>query len=127
MTNLCTVMPTGAVGSSTRTASKERVPRLWRRHGGIVELYGALNSQPALAGFVIEELIVEAQAEVDKHPGGRRNHDLVLRGRLANGDGAVVCIEAKAGESLGQRLVGQRAVGRAVTHLRAEALSPHFA
>jgi hypothetical protein len=43
----------------------------------------------------------KAQSTFDKHPGGRRNHDLVVHGRLTNGDRLVVCVEAKAGEDLG--------------------------
>lgn len=88
-------------------------PTLAAAWAGPVEVFGALEHASSLAGLVIEEAVVEAQAKVDDHPGGRRNHDLVLRGRLPNGDRAVVCVEAKAGEPLGLPVIGQRAAARA--------------
>ena len=79
---------------------------------GIVELYGSLNRESGLHGFVMDEIIVEQQATVDRYPGGRRNHDLVVRGCLPQGQRVVVCVEAKAGEDLGATVKDQRKVAR---------------
>lgn len=99
-------------------------PTLAAAWSGLVEMQGALNLQPALAGFLIEDVVVEAQAKVDGYPGGRRNHDLVARGHLPNGDGAVVCVEAKAGEPLGLTIVGQRAAAKAAKQKNANSNAP---
>lgn len=82
-------------------------PTLAAAWSGLVDVHAALSGQPALEGFVIDDLIVEAQANVDGYSGGRRNHDVVLRGHTATGERTVVCIEAKAGESLGDTISGQ--------------------
>jgi hypothetical protein len=44
---------------------------------------------------------VEAESHFDEH-GGPRNHDAVVHGHLPDGSRIVVCVEAKAGEALGQ-------------------------
>jgi hypothetical protein len=44
---------------------------------------------------------VEAESHFDLH-GGPRNHDAVVHGHLPDGRRVVVCVEAKAGEALGQ-------------------------
>jgi hypothetical protein len=56
-------------------------------------------------GLVIEEAIAAAQVAFDSYPGGRRNHDLLLRGRVADGP-IVVGLEAKADETFGETAAG---------------------
>jgi hypothetical protein len=84
-------------------------PTLAAVWAGPVELVGALESAPAVAGAPIEKIVVEAQSGFDKLPGGRRNHDLVAHARLPNGERLVVCVEAKADEDMGQTVAGCRA------------------
>lgn len=89
-------------------------PTLAAAWSGVVELYGALADQPSLAGFVIEQAAVEGTSVFDTYD-GPRNHDLVLRGHVPSGDRVVVCVEAKAGEDLGDTIEKQRVrAGKAV-------------
>jgi hypothetical protein len=75
-------------------------PTLAEAWAGPLELFGALRYEPALEGLRIDEIIVEGQSAVDEFS-GPRNHDLIVRGQLSSTDRVVVCIEAKAGETLG--------------------------
>jgi len=88
-------------------------PTLAAAWAGPVEVIGALGRLPQLAGFVLEQIVVERESHFDAY-GGPRNHDLVARGRLADGDRVVVCIEAKAGEEFGQTVeqYGRAAQGK---------------
>lgn len=54
------------------------------------------------AGLSIESAVAEAQVSFDDYPGGKRNHDLLIRGRCASG-AIVIGLEAKADESFGRR------------------------
>lgn len=83
-------------------------PTLAAVWAGPVELFGALESAPALAGALMDKIVVEAQSSFDELRGGRRNHDLVVHARLPNGERLVVCVEAKADEDLGQTIAGCR-------------------
>lgn len=83
-------------------------PTLATAWAGPVELCGALRRATALSDITVERVVVESQATFDQHGGGRRNHDLVLHGRLAQGDRVVVCVEAKAGEDFGPTVEGYR-------------------
>lgn len=76
-------------------------PTLAAAWAGPVEVIGVLGRLPQLADFLLEQIVVERESHFDAY-GGPRNHDLVARGRLADGDRVVVCVEAKAGEDLGQ-------------------------
>lgn len=69
---------------------------------------GALRQQPDFQGLRLTLIAVEAQSAVDTFS-GPRNHDLVARGELPNGERAVVCVEAKAGESFGATMKQQTA------------------
>jgi len=88
-------------------------PTLAAVWAGPVELFGALHRQPALLGLVIDDVVVEGQSAVDEFS-GPRNHDLVLRGHLANGERAVVCVEAKAGEDFGPTVARQAKAAAAI-------------
>ena len=92
-------------------------PTLAAVWAGPVELFGALHREPRLDGLVVDEIVVEAQSAVDEFS-GRRNHDLIVRGHLPNGEGVVVCIEAKAGEDFGPT-VAQRARAAAAATIAA--------
>ena len=76
-------------------------PTLAAAWAGPLELMGALRKLPQFADVVLDEVIVERESRFDRY-GGPRNHDLVARGRLPNDERIVVCVEAKAGEALGQ-------------------------
>src|SRR3954447_3469152 len=76
-------------------------PTLAAAWSGPKELIGALHELPQFDGLVLERVLVEAESKFDDY-GGPRNHDAVVHGRLPNGDLVVVCVEAKAGEDLGQ-------------------------
>ena len=78
-------------------------PTLAAAWSGPVELIGALRTLPIFDDFVIESVIVERESRFDAHR-GPRNHDLVAYGRLPDGARVVVCVEAKAGEDLGQTI-----------------------
>lgn len=80
-------------------------PVLAQAWSGPVELYAALSQTPELADLVIESIAVEVQTSFDSYD-GPRNHDLVVEGD-ANGAKTVICIEAKAGESLGAEVSKQ--------------------
>lgn len=82
-------------------------PTLAAAWSGPLELLNALDRQPALTGLRIESLHVEAQTAFDKHPGGARNHDLLIVGTAAGGR-VLVSVEAKAGETLGPTVAQYR-------------------
>lgn len=63
---------------------------------------------PELANLSIESVTAEAKTVFDTHGGNVRNHHLVLRGATAAGESVVVCVEAKAGEDLGDQVLTQR-------------------
>jgi hypothetical protein len=76
-------------------------PTLAAAWSGPIELLGALHGLSQFAELVLERVVVEAESQFDEH-GGPRNHDAVVHGHLPDGDRVVVCVEAKAGEALGQ-------------------------
>lgn len=76
---------------------------------GPAELFAALASVPGLADFSIEIIAAEVQTAFDEHEGGKRNHDLVIEGAASAGQ-VVVCVEAKAGETLGPTVAEQEAL-----------------
>src|SRR5215213_11442178 len=88
----------GKLGKNSKQGTS--APTLAAVWGGPVELMGALQQQPALEGLRLTHVVVEAQSSVDEFS-GPRNHDLVARGELPNGERVVICVEAKAGESFG--------------------------
>lgn len=74
-------------------------PTLANAWCGPMELLAALSTVDSLSDFDIEDLHAEEQTHFDDF-GGPRNHDLVVVGTTA-GEKAIVCIEAKAGETFG--------------------------
>jgi hypothetical protein len=65
-----------------------------------------LNAHPDTAGFVAWEAIPELVTPLDGERGEARNHDLLVIG-AAHGIPTLVAIEAKAGESFGEKTVAE--------------------
>jgi hypothetical protein len=87
-------------------------PTLAAAWAGPLELMGALRKLPQFADVVLDQVTVERESRFDRY-GGPRNHDLVARGRLPNDERIVVCVEAKAGEALGQTVQQYSRAGKA--------------
>jgi hypothetical protein len=83
-------------------------PTLALTWSGPLDLLGALRTLPELASLSVGSVTAEAKATFDTHGGNVRNHDLVLRAVTAGGESVVVCVEAKAGEDLGDHVLKQR-------------------
>jgi hypothetical protein len=83
-------------------------PTLALAWSGPLDLLGALATVPELANLSVESATAEVKATFDTHGGNVRNHDLVLRATSAAGESVVVCVEAKAGEDLGDPVLKQR-------------------
>lgn len=83
-------------------------PTLAGAWSGPLDLLGALATNHDLAGLTISSATVEEKAKFDAHGGNARNHDLVVRGTTPTDESVVVCIEAKAGETLGQTVAKQK-------------------
>jgi hypothetical protein len=94
------------IGEKNRQAGTS-APTLAASWSGPLDLLGALATQPDLAGIKVDRAVVEAKATFDSHGGNVRNHDLVLRATTQNDEPLVVCVEAKAGESLGDTVTEQ--------------------
>ena len=82
-------------------------PTLASAWSGALDLLAALATQPSVAGLRIDRVVVEARATFDRHGGNVRNHDLVLHATTATNQPVVVCVEAKAGEQLGDTVAQQ--------------------
>ena len=83
-------------------------PTLAMAWSGPLDLLAALGTVPELADLSVESATAEAKATFDTHGGNVRNHDLVLTASTAVGGSVVVCVEAKAGEDLGDQVHRQR-------------------
>jgi len=83
-------------------------PTLAASWSGPLDLLCALATQPELADIAVDGVIVESKASFDSYGGNVRNHDLVLSGTTQTNESVVVCVEAKAGESLGDTVADQR-------------------
>ena len=81
--------------------SAQELAKAWVDGSGPVDLARLLDRQPATAGLEITSAIAEAQVGFDAFPGGKRNHDLLVRGRSTDG-GVVIGLEAKADEPFGE-------------------------
>jgi hypothetical protein len=99
-------------GWRARISKKNRrqgtsAPTLAAAWGGPIEMLGALRSLPVFEDVAVDSIVVERESHFDAH-GGPRNHDLVAYARLHNGQHVVVCVEAKAGENLGETVEAYR-------------------
>jgi hypothetical protein len=97
--------------------SAKELAKAWINGDGVTALIRLLDMQPHTAGLVIEQAIAEAQVPFDSYPGGKRNHDLLIRGRVAGGP-IVIGLEAKADETFGETVKAYEA--RATALLKAE-------
>lgn len=85
--------------------SAKELARAWIEGDGAGALRHLLDRHEGTSGLEIECAIAEAQTSFDEWPGGRRNHDLLVRGQAASG-ALVVGLEAKADETFGQTVDG---------------------
>lgn len=83
-------------------------PTLASAWSGPLDLLGALATHPTFTGVVISSATVEERAAFDDHGGNVRNHDVVVRGTTMAGGPVVVCVEAKAGETLDKTVAEQK-------------------
>jgi hypothetical protein len=81
--------------------SAKELAKAWITGAGPAALRHLLDGDAQLRDLAIYHAIAEEQTSFDQWPGGRRNHDLLIRGAVAAGQ-IVVGIEAKADESFGQ-------------------------
>lgn len=81
--------------------SAMELARAWTSVSGPAALQHLLNMHPATAHPQFVQAVAEAQVAFDDQPGGRRNHDLLVKGVCAGGP-TVVGVEAKADETYGQ-------------------------
>jgi hypothetical protein len=81
--------------------SAKELAKAWVAGEGQKALVRLFDSHTDLQGLAIESAVAEEQVAFDGFPGGRRNHDLLVRGRCAHGP-VVVGLEAKADETFGQ-------------------------
>ena len=83
----------------------EELAKDWIDGAGHAALTKLLDSRGETANIVVESAVAEAQTAFDDRPGGKRNHDLLIRGRAAAGQ-VVVGLEAKADETFGETVRG---------------------
>jgi hypothetical protein len=87
--------------------SAKELAKSWIAGAGPRSLGELFDSLDDTRGLRIEEAIAEAQVGFDEFPGGKRNHDLLIRGRCAAGP-IVIGLEAKADETFGQTIATYR-------------------
>lgn len=75
-------------------------PTLAAAWSGPLDVFAALDGEPAFEKLQIDRLTVEAQTRFDQF-GGPRNADLLIEGTAAGGR-VLISVEAKAGEAFGQ-------------------------
>jgi hypothetical protein len=79
--------------------SAKELAKAWIKGDGIAALVRLLDTESQTAGLVIEQAVAEAQVAFDSC--GKRNHDLLIKGRVARGP-IVIGLEAKADETFGE-------------------------
>ncbi len=93
--------------------SAKELAKAWTDGSGPEDLTHLLGLRAETSDFKIASAIAEAQVAFDRHPGGKRNHDLLIRGE-AGGGRVVVGLEAKANETFGQTVSRYLADGLAL-------------
>lgn len=81
--------------------SAKEFAKAWISGTGQDALTRLLDSRSETSSFVVESAVAKAQVAFDDYPGGKRNHDLLIRGRVADGH-LVIGLEAKADETFGE-------------------------
>jgi hypothetical protein len=87
--------------------SAKELAKAWIEGAGLRSLSELFESLDDTRDFQVEEAVAEAQIAFDDFPGGKRNHDLLIRGRCAAGP-IVIGLEAKADETFGQTIATYR-------------------
>ncbi|MCA1699040.1 MAG: hypothetical protein LC790_09130 [Actinobacteria bacterium] len=83
--------------------SAKELANAWIGGDGPDALIALLNTRPETANLRIEEAVAEAQVGFDSYPGGKRNHDLLIRGQTAGG-AIIIGLESKADETFGETI-----------------------
>jgi hypothetical protein len=65
--------------------SAKELARAWVDGDGQAALVELFESNEDLHGLQIRDAVAEAQVAFDQFPGGKRNHDLLIRGECAAG------------------------------------------
>ena len=81
--------------------SAKELAKAWISGDGQVALRRLLDTRKETARPRIESAVAEAQVAFDGYPGGKRNHDLLIRAHCSGGK-PVMGLEAKADETFGQ-------------------------
>ena len=65
--------------------SAKELAKAWTDGSGPEDLTHLLGLRAETSDFKIASAIAEAQVAFDRHPGGKRNHDLLIRGEAGGG------------------------------------------
>jgi hypothetical protein len=93
--------------------SAKELAKAWIRGTGPTDLARLLDLQPQTSSVMFQSAVAEEQIAFDRFPGGKRNHDLLIRGTTKGGQ-VVVGLEAKADERFGQTVKRYLADGLAL-------------
>jgi hypothetical protein len=93
--------------------SAKELAKAWTGGTGPADLVRLLDLQPQTSNVEFQSAVAEEQTAFDRFPGGKRNHDLLIRGK-ADGGQVVVGVEAKADERFGQTVKRYLANGLAL-------------
>jgi hypothetical protein len=83
--------------------SAKELARAWVSGAGETALARLLDTHAETRGLLIDTAVAEEQVAFDHFPGGKRNHDLLIRGHCSSGP-VVIGLEAKADETFGQTI-----------------------
>jgi hypothetical protein len=83
--------------------SAKELAKAWISGDGQAKLLRLLDTREETSGLSIESAVAEARVSFDDYPGGKRNHDLLIRGQSAGGS-LVVGLEAKGDETFGETI-----------------------
>ena len=81
--------------------SAKELAKAWISGAGQAALIGLFDTRPETANLQISDAVAEAQVGFDSYRGGKRNHDLLVRGSTAGGP-IVIGVEGKADETFGE-------------------------
>jgi hypothetical protein len=87
--------------------SAKELATAWTTSSGPAALIELFTGNDDLGALRIRDAIAEAQVAFDDFPGGKRNHDLLIRGECAGGP-VVIGLEAKADETFGETIATYR-------------------
>ncbi len=87
--------------------SAKELARAWMSGAGKDALVELFETNDDLRGLQIHQAVAAAQVAFDQFPGGKRNHDLLIRGECAAGQ-VTIGLEAKADETFGETIAAYR-------------------